>query len=349
MTSIQSVTGPVDSADLGVCLPHEHIINDVRSWWQASNQIGIDSKEFASKPVTTDILWELRLDPFSNLDNCQMNNAVVAEEELLMFKTLGGVSVLEATSVSIGRNLPALRDISLATGLTVIAGTGFYLDSSQPDDIKSKGVDEIAQLLLDDLADGEEGVRPGFIGEIGVSADFTPAERGSLEAASVVQAQTGLPMQVHLPGWFRLGHQVLDVVEARGVDPRSVVLCHMGPSGSDQSYQQELAKRGAFIQYDMVGMELFYADQGFQCPSDEENARYIMELCNAGFAEHVLVSQDIFLKSLWRRFGGPGYGHILQYFVPRLRRHGASDDLIESLMVANPRRLFEQAKEIHND
>jgi phosphotriesterase-related protein len=142
---------------------------------------------------------------------------------------------------------------------------------------------------------------------------------------------------------------VLDAVEAKGVDPRAVVLCHMGPSGSDQTYQQELAARGAFIQYDMIGMEVFYADQGVQCPSDEENARHIMQLCNAGFAERVLLSQDIFLKSLMRRFGGPGFGHILQYFAPRLRRHGASDELIELLMVANPRRLFEQAKEIQND
>jgi phosphotriesterase-related protein len=349
MTVIQSVTGPVDSADLGVCLPHEHIINDVRSWWQASNQVGIDPEKFAKQPVSTDILWELRLDPFSNLDNCQMDDAATAEEELLMFKALGGVSVLEATSVSIGRNLPMLRDISQATGLTVIAGTGFYLDSSQPESIKSKSVEEIAQLLLDDLSEGEEGVRPGFIGEIGVSSDFTAAERRSLDAASLVQSQTGLPMQIHLPGWFRLGHEVLDAVEAKGVDPRAVVLCHMGPSGPDQTYQQELAARGAFIQYDMIGMELFYADQGVQCPSDEENARHIMQLCNAGFAERVLLSQDIFLKSLMRRFGGPGFGHILQYFAPRLRRHGASDELIELLMVANPRRLFEQAKEIQND
>jgi hypothetical protein len=205
-------------------------------------------------------------------------------------------------------------------------------DSSQPESIKSKSVEEIAQLLLDDLSEGEEGVRPGFIGEIGVSSDFTPAERRSLDAASMVQSQTGLPMQIHLPGWFRLGHEVLDAVEAKGVDPRAVVLCHMGPSGPDQTYQQELAARGAFIQYDMIGMELFYADQGVQCPSDEENARHIMQLCNSGFAERVLLSQDIFLKSLMRRFGGPGFGHILQYFVPRLRRHGASDELIELLI-----------------
>jgi len=349
MTKIQSVTGPVDSADLGVCLTHEHLINDVRSWWQPSHQLGIDAEKFAKAPVSTSLLWDLRLDPFSNLDNCQMDQTELAVSELTMFKELGGLSVLEATSVSIGRNLPALRDISRATGVTVIAGTGFYLDSSQPEDVKSKGVEEIAELMMNDLSHGEEGVRPGFIGEIGVSADFTPAEHRSLEAASLVQAETGLPMQVHLPGWFRLGNDVLDVVESRGVDPRSVVLCHMGPSGSDQKYQRGLAARGAWIQYDMIGMEVFYADQGVQCPSDEENARHIMELCNSGFSDQILMSQDIFLKSLLRAYGGPGFGHLLQYFVPRLRRHGANDDLIKQLMTKNPRRLFEQTKEIHDD
>jgi phosphotriesterase-related protein len=349
MTTIQAVTGPIDSADLGVCLPHEHIINDVRSWWQSSHQPGIDPDDFAKAEVTTDILWELRQDPFSNVDNCQMNDSDLAKKELLRFKNLGGVSVLEATSVSIGRNLPLLRDISQATGLTIIAGSGFYLDSSQPEDIKKKDVDEIAHILMEDLAHGEEGVRPGFIGEIGVSADFTPAEKRSLEAASVVQAQTGLPMQVHLPGWLRLGHEVLDIVESRGVDPRAVVLCHMGPSGMDQTYQQGLAERGAYIQYDMIGMELFYADQGVQCPSDEDNARYLMQLCDAGYSDRILMSQDIFLKSLLRSYGGPGFGHILQYFLPRLRRHGASEELIDQLTVTNPRNLFELSKEIQHD
>ena len=42
--------------------------------------------------------------------------------------------------------------------------------------------------------------------------------------------RTGLPLMVHLPGWFRLGHEVLDIVEAEGGDPRHTVLCHMNPS-----------------------------------------------------------------------------------------------------------------------
>jgi phosphotriesterase-related protein len=150
-------------------------------------------------------------------------------------------------------------------------------------------------------------------------------------------------MQVHLPGWFRLGEEVLDLVESFGVDPRSVVLCHMNPSGADQGYQRRLMDRGAWVQYDMVGAELFYADQGVQCTSDEEDARHVAALVEAGYGDRVLVSSDVFIKSLLRRYGGPGYGHVLQYFVPRLRRHGLTHESVEQLMVGNPRSLFEQS------
>lgn len=348
MSLIQSVTGPVDSADLGVCLSHEHVVNDVRSWWAPTTQKGVDPEWFRDETVSERILWELRNDPFGNLDNCHMDDLDLAIEELSRYRTLGGVSVLEATSVSIGRSLPALKKASEATGLTIIAGTGFYLDSSMPDEVKAMSADAMLDALRKDFAEGESGIRPGFIGEIGVSSDFTPAERRSLEAAARLQVETGVPIQVHLPGWFRLGHEVLDLVESHGVDPNVVVLCHMGPSGSDQPYQQSLAARGAYIQYDMVGMEVFYADQGVQCPSDDDNARAIMALVDAGYSHRVLMSQDIFIKSLLRRYGGPGFGHILQYFVPRLLRHGATTEVIDQLMVANPRHLFEHAKEIHS-
>lgn len=348
MTTVQSVTGPIDSTQLGVCLPHEHIINDVRSWHTPTTQL-LDSAEYANAPVSMDILWELRQDPFGNIDNCFMSDVDVAIRELQYFQQLGGHTILDATSVSIGRNLPVLRDISEKTGLTIIAGTGFYLDSSQPDEIKALSTEDIADILLTDLADGVDGVRPGFIGEIGVSSDFTPAERKSLEAACIAQVATGLPMQVHLPGWFRLGHDVLNIVESRGVNPHHVVLCHMGPSGADLEYQSSLARRGAWIQYDMIGMEVFYADQGVQCPSDEDNAINLLRLCDAGHSDRVLMSQDIFMKSLLRSFGGPGYGHILQFFIPRLKRLGADETLIDTLTIHNPRHLFDIAKENHHD
>ena len=112
---------------------------------------------------------------------------------------------------------------------------------------------------------------------------------------------------VHLPGWFRHGHRVLDLVEAEGADLRHTVLCHMNPSHDDVAYQTSLAERGAFIEYDMIGMDYWYADQAVQCPSDEENARAIRRLVDLGHGDRVLLSQDVFLKMMLTRYGGFGY------------------------------------------
>jgi phosphotriesterase-related protein len=148
---------------------------------------------------------------------------------------------------------------------------------------------------------------------------------------------------VHLPGWFRLGHRVLDVVEEEGGDLRHTVLCHMNPSHGDAAYQHGLAARGAFLEFDMIGMDFFYADQQVQCPGDDEVARAILALAEAGYLDRLLLSQDVFLKMMLTRYGGNGYAFVLQHFLPRLRRHGMDAASLDTLMVANPRRVFDAA------
>ena len=84
-----TVRGPVDVDDLGVVLTHEHIVNDVTSWWQATTAVGIDPDEFASAPVSEDLLWELRQDPFGNLDNCRLDDVDLARREIERYAVLG--------------------------------------------------------------------------------------------------------------------------------------------------------------------------------------------------------------------------------------------------------------------
>lgn len=338
--TVTTVTGPVAVDQLGITLTHEHLFNDVSSWGHRTSSTGWDPEDFARRPVTEDLLWDLRQDPFGNQDNLLLADVEVATTEVARYAELGGRTIIDTTGLGAGRDLAGLREVSERTGVQVIAGTGFYLEGSHPRDVGAMAPEEVAEVILTDLAEGQHGIRPGIIGEIGVSADFTPAERISLRGALLAQVQTGLPIQVHLPGWFRRGGEVLDIAEQMGVDPGRVVLCHMGPSAEDRDYQLGLLCRGAWVQYDMIGMEVFYADQGVQCPSDEENAAALTELVEAGFGGQLLISQDIFLKSLLRRHGGPGYAHILQYFVPRLRRHGMTNEQIDQLLVANPRALF---------
>lgn len=338
---VTTVTGPVGVEELGVTLSHEHVLNDVTSWAHTTCSVGWDPKEYADHPVSEDILWDLRQDPFGNLDNCRLDDLDLAIAEIDRYRALGGRTVIDTTSMNSGRRLAGLAQVSRATGVQIVAGTGYYLAPSHPPEMDRLGPTEIAEIILRDLAEGEDGVRPGIIGEIGVGADFPEAEQRSLAGALLAQREVGLPVQVHLPAWFRRGHEVLDIAERHGVSPERIVLCHMGPSGDDLDYQEELLRRGAWVQYDMIGMEVFYADQGVQCPSDEENARWIARLVERGWTRQLLLSQDIFLKSLLRAHGGPGYGHLLQYFVPRLHRHGLTPEITDQLLVANPRALFE--------
>jgi phosphotriesterase-related protein len=337
---VMTVRGAVPLDALGTTLMHEHLLLDARSWWHRPKEP--ERLHLASSPVHAGIIGELHMDPFANLDNCRLDDEKLAIAELLPFKALGGATVVDPTCRGIGRDPLALKRISEATGLNVVMGAGYYLQGSHPPGVAQMSADAIADEIVGDALEGVDGtgVRIGLIGEIGVSGDFTPDEEKSLAGAARAQGRTGLPLMVHLPGWFRHGRRVLDIVEAEGADLRHTVLCHMNPSHDDVAYQTSLAGRGAFIEYDMIGMDYWYADQGVQCPSDEENARAIKRLVDLGHGDRVLLSQDVFLKMMLTRYGGFGYAYLLRHFVPRLKRHGVSEEAIRTMLVDNPRRVF---------
>jgi phosphotriesterase-related protein len=337
---VMTVLGPVAADALGVTLMHEHLLNDCRCWWNQPKQPG--RARLACDPVHPGILGELRMDPFANLDNCRLEDERLAIAELLPAVELGCRTVVDPTCRGIGRNAESLRRIAQGAGLNIVMGGGYYLQASHPPELAHMDEDAVADEILRDANDGVDGtgVRIGLIGEIGVSADFSPAEQKSLRGAARAARRSGLPLMVHLPGWFRLAHRVLDITEAEGADPAHTVLCHMNPSGDDADYQKALARRGALIEYDMIGMDFFYADQGVQCPSDADNARAIAGLIDAGFVERILLSQDVFLKMMLTRYGGFGYAYILRHFVPRLQRHGVGEAAIRTMLTDNPRRVF---------
>jgi phosphotriesterase-related protein len=337
---VMTVTGPVPVDQLGMTLMHEHILNDCRCWWHAPKTK--ERQYLAESFVCIEILGELRQDPFVNKHNITLDDEPLAIAELKAFAAEGGRTVVEPTCQGIGRDPRALRRISEATGLNIVMGAGYYLGSSHPEKVAAMTAEQIADEIVREATQGADGsdVRIGLIGEIGVSSDFTAGEEKSVRGAAQAQVRTGLPLMVHLPGWFRLGHRVLDVVAEEGGDLRHTVLCHMNPSHDDQPYQQELAARGAFIEYDMIGMDFFYADQKVQCPSDEEAARAIVKLVEAGYTDRILLSHDVFLKMMLTRYGGNGYAYIPRHFLPRLRRHGLHEAILNQMMQDNPRSVF---------
>ncbi len=342
-----TVTGAISAASLGNTLMHEHILNDCSCWWNPPAEG--ERQYLADARVSIEILSELRQDPFVCKHNIALDDEALAISELQAFCQVGGQTVVDPTCRGIGRNPCALVRIANKTGLNIIMGSGYYLQDSHPDELKSLSVQGVADQIIKeavdgiqiDAVDGVDCVRIGLIGEIGVSSDFTADERKSLHGAARAQVQTGLPLMIHLPAWFRLGHEVLDIAESEGVDPQRVILCHMNPSHDDSEYQLGLARRGAFIEYDMLGMDYFYADQQVQCPSDDESARGIVRLADNGLLDRVLLSHDVFLKMMLTRYGGNGYAYVQRHFLPRLKRHGFHDADLHTLTHDNPRRVFD--------
>ena len=337
---VMTVLGPISADAMGITLPHAHIPNDCRCWRNKPTEP--DRQHLATGQVHAGILNELRMDPFVDLHNCALDDEPLAIAELMALAGAGGRTVVDPTCRGIGRNPAALVRIAQATGMNIVMGAGYYLQSPHPPELAGMSADAVAdQIVAETHAGvGDSGVRIGLIGEIGLSGDFTRDEEKSLRGAARAQARTELPLMVHLPAWYRHGQRFLDIVGEKGGAIAQTILCHMNPSGHDTGYQYTLAERGAFLEYDMLGMDYRYADQQVQCPSDDDNARAVTGLIRAGFGDRLLLSHDVFLKMMLTRYGGFGYACVLKRFVPRLRRHRDGDSDIRAMLVDNPRRVF---------
>ena len=133
----------------------------------------------------------------------------------------------------------------------------------------------------------------------------------------------------------------------------------MNPCYDDQKYQQSVARSGAYLGYDMIGMQYRFptrtwATSGaeyspdtasshstfFQCPSDSESASGILALIEAGFQDNILMSHDHFTKTQLKNYGGGGYAYILRYFLPLLKQLGVPDETINGILVDNCARFL---------
>ncbi|MCV2490841.1 phosphotriesterase [Geodermatophilus sp. YIM 151500] len=340
MTAVRTVLGDVDAAELGLVLPHEHLANDNATAVRTADDPWVAARLDA--PVTAELAWLLADHPYESADNCRLDDDDAMAADLQTFAAAGGRTVVDLTPAGLGRAPERLVALSRATGVQVVMGSGWYLQATHPPHLATTGIDDLAAELAAEF-DPERELRPGVIGEIGVSPAFTDDERHALRAACRAQRQVRVPLFVHLPGWQRRAHEVLDVVlDQEGVDPGAVVLCHMDPSGADRSYQRSAAERGVTLEFDMIGMPFHFPGEG-QSPAPAETAEAVTALVEAGHGDRLLISHDLFLKAMLARFGGNGLAYVPVVFADRLRRGGLDPALVHSLMTDNPRHLFQRA------
>jgi phosphotriesterase-related protein len=269
-----------------------------------------------------------------------LNDARLAESELKKFVAIGGRSLVDCTSLELGRDPRALEAIASATGLNIVMGSGHYRDPYIDRDLMDrKGVAGLAKALIDEIEHGFEdsGIRPGIIGEVGSNRGWVSStEERALRVAAKAHLATGLTIMTHAARW-PLGLPQLDVLCEVGVDPRCVIVghCDMVPS---MEYHEAIAARGAFAEFDTI--------RGEQDYMTNRQVEYVVNLARKGYLEQVLISHDVCLTSLYTANGGKGYAFVTGPFVERLRAAGLTEDDVNTLIVDNPARALTAASHL---
>lgn len=300
---LTSVTGPVRPDALGITMPHEHTFLDTMREHRGDGLI---------------------------------HDAQLVTLELEDYAQSGGRTIVDCTSRGLRSEPARVRQVSEASGVTIILGTGFYRHPFLDEDwLDAHSTDEVADLLVRDIRVGidDSGVRAGVIGEIGCDRYLTPAEERVFRAAARAHLETGLTITTHAARW-PVGVPQLRLLASEGVPPDRVIIghCDMVP---DFDYHLAIAEAGAWVQFDSIqdGPDIRLA----------WTVEAIRRLVDAGQASRILISQDICLVSQFRAMGGSGYGYILRSFVPRLEAAGFKPHMVRALLVDNPGRALSGA------
>jgi phosphotriesterase-related protein len=341
-----TVLGERDPRDLGTIATHEHVFVDV---WSAITRKGAGSRTtqitrntLRSSSVEMRRLGELRIDVSAILDNMVLADEEMAVQELLEFKKYGGNTLVDLTNASMGRDVVALQRISRITGLNIITSTGYYIETSHPEEVESLTEGQLAAVMVREIMEGIDGtpVRAGVIGEIGVTDGVQRNEAKVLRAAAAAQRETGAAVYIHTWPFGHDGLAALSTFAKAGGDTSRAVVCHVD-GHIDLEYTRKLLDQGAYIGFEHFGKE-FKEIRGKEIhivADDVERLKGVQKLIgmDIGYGTRILFSTDRCLKSELVAYGGMGYAHVLKTIVPWMRILGFTEGQISMLVVENPR------------
>jgi phosphotriesterase-related protein len=311
MATIQGVLGPIDTADLGFTLMHEHVMVATPAMRQAFPD------------------WVDR-------------DAVVAHAtaELRAAMARGVRTMVDLTPINLGRDITVIRDVAERTGAQIVAATGFYW--TEEPWLQGWEVDRLVERLLRDVTHGIQGtaVRAGIVKAATDRLGVTDVNRKLLQVAARLHRATGLPISTHTDVHHRTGLAQQEVFAEEGVDLRRVVIGHCGDT-DDVEHLEEILRRGSTIGMDRFGLD-------FILPM-EKRVSTIAELCRRGWVEQMVLSHDACCHIDWfpretvaQLAPRWTFRHIPDDVLPALRAEGVSEADLHTMTVANPRRIFER-------
>jgi phosphotriesterase-related protein len=319
MGEVQTFTGPVDAAELGTTLIHEHV--------------------FVGHP-------ELDL----NLPHPEWDESVLVEaavDGLDRLWALGIRTVVDLTVLGLGRDVGRVAKVAARTSVRLLASTGYYTADVLPayfhthgPGLLVDGPEPLIELFVRDIEEGiaDTGVRAAMLKVVTDRPGITDDVRRVMIAAAETHLHTGVPVTTHTHAPSQNGRDQLAFFKAAGVAPERLIIGHCGDS-QDLDYLRELMDAGATIGLDRFGME--------HVLPDDARIETLVALLRLGYAEKMVLSHDAAFFSRvtppsWRGRHVPHWNmeNIPRRVVPRLLAEGVTEDDIHQLLVVNPARLL---------
>lgn len=297
-----TVLGPIAPQEMGITQTHEHVILDAYDHWKSYDFV-IDDEEM--------VIQELR-----------------------EYTRNGGKTIVDVTLEEIGRNPQALTRISRASGVHIVMGCAWYREFGYPDYVQELNSNELADIVVREIevGVGDTGIRAGIIGEIGTGRHhIVPAEERVFRASALAQQRTGIAITTHTTRWGTLAMEQIGMLKEYGADLSKVIIGHLGDRrGAHHLFP--IAEKGVYVEIDNIG----YLDY----QPEWVRADNVAALCKEGFADQVLLAEDICMLSHLKYLGGKGYGYLLEVFVPLLKDRGVTEEQIHKMLVENPARAL---------
>lgn len=309
--TINGVLGPIAVDDLGATLMHEHLVTASAGIWE----------------TFPDLLGDVRT----------LEDAAVA---ILSEARAGGIHTLvDLTTMDLGRNIRFEERVARRSGMNIIAATGIWLDI--PRILRFQDAGTIAALFVKELTEGiaDTGIRAGVIKVASDREGVTETARTVLAAAAGASSETGAPVMTHSYAPGRVGEEQADALEEVGVDPSRVVIGHSNDT-TDLDYLTGILRRGFNL-----GLDRFPGRIG---PDAAGRTRVIQELLDRGFARQLILSHDHVILSASsgdslasrQAYNPDAYLYLTRRVIPKLRAPADLEDLRRLLLVENPRHLL---------
>ena len=315
MPAVNTVLGPVEAADLGFTLSHEHV---------GTNAAGLRHT----------------YPEFIDREGIIEQSAAALKEA---YAEAGLRTIVDVSTFDLGRDIEMIARVARQSGVNILVATGNHLAVPRP--FGEVSPDVIAPMYVREIEQGIEdsGVKAAVIKVASDRGGITPPQEIVLRAAARAHLQTGVPISTHTWSPDRVGEQQVAILEEEGVDLNRVYIGHSNDD-TDLDYLLGLLEKGVWL-----GLDRYPGGRFPGTPDWEGRTEVAKKLMDAGYTGRIMLSHDYSVPKARhgaevqeerRRANPDGYNFIPRQVLPRLRELGASDEEVHQIMVENPRKFF---------